>query len=185
MLAPPLVIVLDDSRDARAVTARIVESGGWPTKETANVREALEILDAVSDRTRCLVIVASSLAAEHGQKLALHPRKPKMLLSCVRPPSCPIVPEMQCADLGCIEKPLDFAHPSIVISRVKAILSEPCSNGTENLLIRPAPIAQSASGCLALQFATLAERGSGAINFRQQSSAGSESASRPREVHRE
>jgi CheY-like chemotaxis protein len=124
---PVLVVVLDDSRDARVITARIVESGGWPSKEAANVGEAIEILNSTAEGTRCLVIVASWLAPEHGEKLMRHPRGPKLLLSCVRPPSCPIVPEMQCADLGCIQKPLDFWHPSILISRVKALLLEPCS----------------------------------------------------------
>jgi hypothetical protein len=48
---------------------------------------------------------------------------------------------MQCADLGCIEKPLDFVHPSIIISRVKALLADSCSE--ENVSI--GRIAKSAS----------------------------------------
>jgi hypothetical protein len=131
---------------ARSITARIVASGGWPTKEAASVGEAIEFLDAVSDRTRCLVILASWLAPEHGQSLALHPRQPRLLLSCVRPPSCPVVPELECAELGCIEKPLDFRDPSIIISRVKAILAESFSDvATENVLIGLDPMAKSAS----------------------------------------
>ena len=149
MLAPSLVIVLDDSRHARVTTARIIESGGWPTQQAANVAEALEILNSAPDGTRCLAIVTSSLAPEHGPKLTLHPRKPRLLLSCVRPPSCPVVPTMHCADLGCIEKPLDFLNPPIIIARVNAMLSEPCSESKpEYLLIGPAPIAKSASSSL-------------------------------------
>jgi len=93
------------------------------------VEEALEILNSAPEGTDCLVVLASWLAPAHATTLALHARKPQFLLTCARPPSCPVAPVMQSADLGCIQKPLDFWHPSIIISRVKALLSRSCTGG--------------------------------------------------------
>jgi CheY-like chemotaxis protein len=118
-----LVIVLDDSPESRGVIARIVEVGGFPAREASDVEHAVEFLDEAHDSARCLVIATSALAAEHSQTLLRHRRKPQLLLTCVRPPECPILPEMECANLGCIQKPMDFWHPSILISRVGELLA--------------------------------------------------------------
>jgi len=123
MSTPSVVIVLDDSEESRAVIARFIEHGGWPTKQAATVEGATGILDAVPDGTRCLVVLPSFFAAEHTLTFLRHARRPQLLMTCVRPPSCPIAPETQCANLRCLQKPNDFRHPSILISRVRALLS--------------------------------------------------------------
>jgi CheY-like chemotaxis protein len=121
---PPLVIVLDDFRGSRIVMVRILEHSGFETRQATNLEEAVQTLEAVPEGTQCLVILPSQVAADHSETLLRHRRRPRLLMSCVRPPSCPVCPELHCAHLGCIEKPTDFRNSSVLIDKVKEMFSK-------------------------------------------------------------